>query len=1521
MDRRTGVDRRYNTARKTTNSQLALSISTETTSDEDSDITLLEPLARSAYHEQYLSVFWTSYLPNGRSFPGHAGRYSNGVWINEIQRYFYLNASGAVVVPLKKILLATALATAAKEDPRQEGWMMRASLRLHGDALAGLAGQMQVQMRDETGLSSEVCLATTRLLSLYEILHGHDIDHQQHISQVRNWHTHIQGGMGFMLARGPDSYTSGFAHQLFVDDRSTQVSASLITRTHSILNSPALKTIPWKNIRKSPKDLLGDIFAEIPGLFVEVEELRYAKATLTGHDDSTEKQEHVLDLVTRLQSQCLSWKAHHAPSTNPVIPSPDTVSPDQVFNHLLSAHTMVGYWTMGLIFSAVFDIVSGLLIPGEFADLDDELDARRCCQRVIEILSTLLHPYTGELGIHGAIFPCIVALEYLEEMDGGMCRSAEARAIYEMFGTSAKARKVGDFVQGMRVPQYLTQPPIQKSQLEDGNYKFVDSEARRRDLPAHPSAVMLTTYILGSLLAYIVLFACDSDPFQDFKSPSAEYRTRYRYWIPDASVNITSVISDIEAIKTIGGGGIQFLPFYNFGFNMNPTELPYAAWTEYAFGSEPFKEVFKTAVNASKANDLGFTFFIGGSQGQGVPSEPLTKGLAVHLVYGSASVSGGEVFDGPIPVDNATELNFHLSDIGDFMHGHEEFGAATLVGVVAAGVVSSMYNGTSEEGDVFFMVSIDEDSLVDLTDLVQDGQLTWEAPGGYDNYTLFAFYERYTNQRAVDAALGAEDIIANGSWVTDHFSSTGAQLVIDFWEEQILDDEMRELLAQVGEHSIEDSMELASGLWWSESLHDRFQALHGYSPVKYLPLLFHQAHSYRIEYPPYNRTYILSGDENPADNKYLQDYRKALSDGYNEYLATFEEWAHTLGLTHSARPAYHLPLDMPSSMPYITTPELESLAFPTTDSMLQFTGPVHMVNSSTLISTELGSVFPAYSLSAGELMIMAKKAFAGGVTSIVLQAMAYSGEYVGTTWPGLTAVAFFTGDGWNPRYPDWRYLDDFFGYVARNQRVLREGAGKKGLAIYSYKEPWDESVEYEGSELRGVGLSYEYLGPTNLASPEAVVDEKGVLASDGPGYRALVLDHQDYITAAAAQNVVEFARHGLPIVVIGDAPSIAVGSTGQDLVTAIMESLANYSNVAFITDEDSLPDTLRSLGVEPRLSVQDLSTSSGSESEAPAAGEDDPSQQEEQAPGQDTNYTLTFNNISADKVPYHLNAWTGEQQAWSTYQRTDAGVLLNVSLAADQTTIFAFMENTECDDVAGVHAISQSPNVKKIDSDGETATVYILDSNAAIIALSTGEMITIPASSENESILSSELQLWNLTIESWVPDANNTENTYSVIEEIHLGEQSLPLRPWLDISESAQNVSGVGIYTTSFTLPTQSNTDTANEHESALLLNLGSTPSTIRAWINEHPLPPLDVSKPEILLTLTDAEYLVQGENTLRVEVSSNLFNAVRSRITELRTGGDGEMVPGTFDEEPLQGYGLTGSPKVKGVRVVRVEL
>ena len=50
-----------------------------------------------------------------------------------------------------------------------------------------------------------------------------------------------------------------------------------------------------------------------------------------------------------------------------------------------------------------------------------------------------------------------------------------------------------------------------------------------------------------------------------FEDPSHYVRPRFRYWIPDASVNLNVVADDFAKAKAVGMGGLELLGYYLYG--------------------------------------------------------------------------------------------------------------------------------------------------------------------------------------------------------------------------------------------------------------------------------------------------------------------------------------------------------------------------------------------------------------------------------------------------------------------------------------------------------------------------------------------------------------------------------------------------------------------------------------------------------------------------------------------------------------------------------------------------------------------------------------------------------------------------------------------------------------------------------------------------------------------------------------------------------------------------------------------
>lgn len=586
--------------------------------------------------------------------------------------------------------------------------------------------------------------------------------------------------------------------------------------------------------------------------------------------------------------------------------------------------------------------------------------------------------------------------------------------------------------------------------------------------------------------------------------------------------------------------------------------------------------------------------------------------------------------------------------------------------------------------------------------------------------------------------------------------------------------------------------------------------------------------------------------------------------------------------------------------------------------MSQFVGPAHL-GRRNIISTEIGAVAQgAYSLTIPSLINLFHDAFAGGVNAMMIHGMTYTGEQVGSTWPGFTPFQYIYTELWSPKQPAWNYMSEMMNYTARNQFVLQQGVGKKDLAFYLYKDPYGISDEYNGTDLRASGkhrchtmiprlliesqgFTYEYLSPANFGSKTFKVTNK-ILDSPGAGYRALILNQQQFITVEASQKLVELADAGLPVIVVGDLPAMTIGTKGQDAVSKNISKLkgSKYSNIAFIKSADDLLNALGKLSVKPRVM-----TSSDAAKNLYTVWRSDKS----------SDYLLLFNRGSSStfeitaeveqgKVPYKLNAWTGQQVAMASFKRSSGKVTFQVSLKEGQTAIVAFTSGKSKTSI-----VTQSENVidASYSSDGKDGISVLLgDTQAASLTLSNGQRKQIPAasSSDKKNALNTDIGNWNMTLESWVPGPDETKSA-SVKKVMKLGTQKA-LQPWSEIS-GAQNVSGVGTYTATFQVPRVTSKD------SIAVLQLGPVLNTIRAWVNDKQLPAINIYDAQIDVS----EYLVAGTNKIRVEVASTLFNAVKARVDYVKANGVGPAAPALYTFADWQRHGLIGPVSIKSLRKV----
>lgn len=136
----------------------------------------------------------------------------------------------------------------------------------------------------------------------------------------------------------------------------------------------------------------------------------------------------------------------------------------------------------------------------------------------------------------------------------------------------------------------------------------------------------------------------------------------------------------------------------------------------------------------------------------------------------------------------------------------------------------------------------------------------------------------------------------------------------------------------------------------------------------------------------------------------------------------------------------------------------------------------------------------------------------------------------------------------------------------------------------------------------------------------------------------------------------------------------------------------------------------------------------------------------------------------------------------------------------------------------------------------------------------------------------------------------------------------------MNTGPAAGEVSGVGTYETSFEFAAgawgKGNTKTTDDGV-ALRLSFGPVRNTICVWVNGRQLPALDLTDAVADVT----QFLVNGSNSVRVEVTSSLFNAVKERGPgALKSESLDPRNPDLITEPDFDEFGLIG-PVVGEVR------
>ena len=927
----------------------------------------------------------------------------------------------------------------------------------------------------------------------------------------------------------------------------------------------------------------------------------------------------------------------------------------------------------------------------------------------------------------------------------------------------------------------------------------------------------------------------------DFADPSRDVQPKFRWWWPHAKVEHDELAREINEIADAGFGGVEIADVHH---SVEETIDP----DQYGWGTEAWTDAVEAALRAANERDVIVDLTIGPSWPAAVPTvTPNSDAAAKELVFGRTTVAGGETYDGPVPESVIEPESDEVSP--------------TLVAVQAAKLTGST------DGSEWTLA---QESLVDLTDEVEDGSLTWTAPSDGE-WALMSFKQRGSAQRPE-----AGPHTTPPSYVIDHFSEAGTQAVVDFWEENILTPSIRDLLTNVGGTLFEDSLELEGATTWTPNLLAEFEERIGYSLVKYLPL-------------------IVDYDDDPAftfndgvSEQVRRDYWETLTHLYLEnHAERLKDWAHSLGLGLRVQP-YGLRTDAIAASAVVDVPEGESLGFSNNDDFRCLAGGRDM-GGNEILSEEAGAYhWGAYNTTWEKILKSLNNHYAAGVNQAVLHGYSYA-DAPGAQWPGFAAFTPYDdfigySGSWGSRQPTWTHVPDISGYLSRTHQLLQSATSKvdaailrqKGYAGTGFGAPW--FTEHGVKQ----GYSHQFLSPELLTGPNATVSD-GRLAPDGPAYKTLVVYEDDFAGAntlevKTAKRILEFAKSGLAVIVVGDdydVPGVAQPGENEAL-DAVMSELLSQPTVSQVAKEANIPDGLKEQNVTPAVAYAD---------EAPLVnahrtGKDVDYYYLHNSSDEEVTQSLSLVAKTPEAIPYKLDAWIGEIERIAVYEEKEGRIRTSVTVPPRESTILAVGRRDWYNDQTGVSLHATSSDATEVRVDDESLVVRDTSAGTYATTLSNGRTVE----STIESLPAErELTSWHLSVEDWRPGDSPTE-TVTKHRELELDQ----LMPWPEIPE-LKDVSGVGTYTTTVEL----GEDWAGSI--GAYLDLGEVFDTFQITVNEEQLPPVSQVAP----VADVGPYLESGSNTIAVEVATTLNNRLRIARSDI------------YGIASRQEYGLLGPVKL----------
>ncbi|KAJ0423291.1 hypothetical protein BJY00DRAFT_321945 [Aspergillus carlsbadensis] len=930
----------------------------------------------------------------------------------------------------------------------------------------------------------------------------------------------------------------------------------------------------------------------------------------------------------------------------------------------------------------------------------------------------------------------------------------------------------------------------------------------------------------------------------ELPAPSRYDSPRLRYWWPGGWIDPESVKEEVEAIARAGFGGAEIGDVRDSIFVAMDPEI-------YGWGQDRWNDGVEAAYQAAQKRDLHMDLTVGPHWPTGVPGyTPDSLETAKELVHGQLLLQPGVEYSGllPLPVADASGQT-----IGNLIVTV----TPQLVAVLAARITVASANASA--------ITFDHSTVMDISKHHKKGKLTWSAPRD-GRYIVVAVYSRGTGQvqNTYDFSPDGPRLTSpSPAYIVDHFSVAGVKATTSYWEEKMLTDKLRAHLRASQGSLFEDSLELKLQQYWTPNFIREFKQRRGYDLTPYLLYVLKDTNTF-------------SGDSTIAQ-MVQYDFYSTVSDLYIDYRLThLRRFAHSLGLKLRVQP-YTAEFDSSRAAAFVDIAEGESLGFEhTPDAFRVLAAGRDVAGKTTILSNELGAYLgKAYGVTWSLLLGTANLDASLGASQSVIHGFPYR-DAPASRWPGFAAftplpafASFGYGNGyseaWGPRQPQWLHAREVSGYMARSQALLQSGAPSVDVAVLNVD--WGVSASWDDPGLNDAGYSYQFPTPELLAEYAASVRNRRLI-HDGPRYKALVLNNVTALDVRSARKVLLWAKAGLPVVVVGNAPtqtqSLSTSRDSASTLRAVFNALFALGNTRQVSSQSEAPAALRNLGVGPLIQYTDSANASTITTRRRV---------------QNNEYiywiysssrTSQTVHLEGDGFPLRLNLWTGEVSPIASFITADGYTAVNVTIGENGAeAIYLGFRNPY-----GVKNLDR--HIVATDAEGvadEDGRVYVraTENGSYSAQLSKGQATTVHFDSIPAPIASAR---WSLTVEDWSPAiANATGRNSPLTDKTTLPLVTLEtLRSWHNIS-GLEYASGVGTYKTTVNLTLTTPRGPQKQQSLGAYIDFGDVQGSWNLKVNGQLVPGVDFFNSAPLdVTL----YVRDGENDIEITVATTLWNKLR---------------------------------------------